>query len=96
MLATLAALVFMFLWRGAAEEANQPPVTVTQTQTETTTTTTTRGFSLLPDRSTNAPEEPAPPAEPGEPVEPVEPDGQGGGSIIDDLLNEADRVLRGQ
>lgn len=39
-LAILAGIVLFFLWRSAAEEANEPPpapVTVTQTQTETTT-----------------------------------------------------------
>ncbi|WP_018297813.1 hypothetical protein [Corynebacterium lubricantis] len=39
-LAVLAGIVLFFMWRSAAEEANQPPpapVTVTQTQTETTT-----------------------------------------------------------
>ena len=39
-LAVLATLVLFFMWRGAAQEANQPPpppVTVTQTETSTTT-----------------------------------------------------------
>ncbi|MDY5784599.1 hypothetical protein [Corynebacterium sp.] len=43
-LATIAAVVFMFLWRGAANEANRTPetVTVTQTQQQTITETTTQ------------------------------------------------------
>lgn len=40
-IATAAGIVLFFLWRGAAAEANKPPVTVTQTQTQTVTTTAT-------------------------------------------------------
>ncbi|AQQ14303.1 hypothetical protein CGLAU_01560 [Corynebacterium glaucum] len=65
-IAVAAATVLFFLWRGAAAEADKPPVTVTQTATEvvTTTETTTRRPSLFGrDETTQAPA-PAP----GEPT----------------------------
>ena len=67
-LSFLSALVLFFLWRGAAAEADKPPVTetstVTQTTTATTTSTTTKLPSIFGDRdnptATLAPDEPAP------------------------------------
>lgn len=67
-LSFLAALVLFFLWRGAAAEADKPPVTetstVTQTTTATTTSTTTKLPSIFGDRdnptATLPPDEPAP------------------------------------
>lgn len=93
-LATLAAVVFMFLWRGAAEEANQPPetVTVTQTQTATSTVTTTKRPSLLPERGPSS--EPALPSELPTEVPTQVQDEVGG--LIDSLLNEADRAIQGR
>lgn len=63
-IAAVAATVLFFLWRGAAAEANKPPVTQTVTQTKmvTTTETTTRRPSLFGDRDqteTRSPSEPA-------------------------------------
>lgn len=63
-IAAAAATVLFFLWRGAAAEADKPPITVTQTATEvvTTTETTTRRPSLFGrDETTQAPA-------PGEPT----------------------------
>lgn len=97
-LATLAAVVFMFLWRGAAEEANQPPetVTITQTQTTTSTVTTTKRPSLFPGRGGS--DEPALPSElPTELPTEVPPQVQDEvGGLIDSLLNEADRAIQGR
>ena len=67
-LSFLSALVLFFLWRGAAAEADKPPVTETSTVTQTTTATTTSTTAKLPsifgDRdnptATLAPDEPAP------------------------------------
>lgn len=87
-LATLAALLFLMLWRGAAQEANQPPetVTVTQTQTETTTATTTR----LPDLPTSLPTLlPDAPELPSELPPEIENLGEDVGGWLDSLLNEA-------
>lgn len=93
-LATLAAVVFMFLWRSAAEEANQPPetVTVTQTQTATSTVTTTKRPSLLPERGPSS--EPALPSELPTEVPTQVQDEVGG--LIESLLNEADRAVQGR
>lgn len=67
-LSFIAAVVLAVLWRGAAAEADKPPVTetstVTQTTTATTTSTTTKLPSIFGDRdnptATLAPDEPAP------------------------------------
>ena len=67
-LSFIAAVVLAVLWRGAAAEADKPPVTetstVTQTTTATTTSTTTKLPSIFGDRdnptATLAPDEPVP------------------------------------
>lgn len=104
--ATVAATVLFFLWRGAAAEADQPPVTVTQTQTVTTTETTTKRPSLFgrdggTATSVTAPQEPAPQnpgapggqQEPGLPAIEVPPELRG---IFDELREGAESVIQGQ
>lgn len=105
-IATVAATVLFFLWRGATAEADKPPVTVTQTQTVTTTETTTKRPSLFgrdgeSATSVTAPQEPAPqnPAVPGEPAAPglpaieVPPELR---DIFDELRDGAESVIQGQ
>lgn len=105
-IATVAATVLFFLWRGAAAEADKPPVTVTQTHTVTTTETTTKRPSLFgrdggTATSVTAPQEPAPqnPGAPGEPAAPglpaieVPPELRG---IFDELREGAESVIQGQ
>lgn len=105
-IATVAATVLFFLWRGAAAEADKPPVTVTQTHTVTTTETTTKRPSLFgrdggSATSVTAPQEPAPqnPAAPGEPAAPglpaieVPPELRG---IFDELREGAESAFQGQ
>lgn len=105
-IAAVAATVLFFLWRGAAAEADKPPVTVTQTQTVTTTETTTKRPSLFgrdgeSATSVTAPQEPAPqnPAVPGEPAAPglpaieVPPELRG---IFDELREGAESAIQGQ
>lgn len=101
--AAVAATVLFFLWRGAAAEADKPPVTVTQTQTVTTTETTTKRPSLFGrDESTKPtrPQEPTP-AEPTAPTEPepapprveIPPELRG---LFDELRDGAESVVQGQ
>lgn len=98
-LSFIAAVVLAVLWRGAAAEADKPPVTetstVTQTTTETTTETTTKFPSIFRDRdnptATLQPPEPAP--DPGEIEREIR---DGARDILDQLRGGADEYLQEQ
>lgn len=100
-LSFIAAVVLAVLWRGAAAEANKPPVTetstVTQTTTEreTTTETTTKFPSIFRDRdnptATLEPTEPAP--DPNEIEREIR---DGARDILDQLRGGADEYLQEQ
>ncbi|WKD56810.1 hypothetical protein CAPI_01160 [Corynebacterium capitovis DSM 44611] len=99
-LAALTAIVFMFLWRGAASEAQRVPETVTVTQTQTTTqtttqnTTTTRRTGLLGGDSTASQLPTVLPSELPTQIPPEVRDNAG--SLLDDLVNGANSLLQGQ
>lgn len=98
-LSFIAAVVLAVLWRGAAAEADKPPVTetstVTQTTTETKTETTTKFPSIFRDRdnltATLEPTEPAP--DPGELEREIR---DGARDILDQLRGGADEYLQEQ
>lgn len=98
-LSFVAAVVLFFLWRGAAAEADKPPVTqtstVTQTTTETKTETTTKFPSIFRDRedptATLAPVEPAP--NPSELEREIRDNAR---DILDQLRGGADEYLQEQ
>ena len=98
-LSFLSALVLFFLWRGAAAEADKPPVTetntVTQTTTATTTSTTTKLPSIFGDRdnptATLAPDEPA--TDPSDIEREIR---EGARDILDQLRVGADEYLQEQ
>lgn len=100
-LSFIAAVVLAVLWRGAAAEANKPPVTetstVTQTTTETTTETTTKFPSIFRDRNdptaTLEPTEPVPAPDPGELEREIR---DGARDILDQLRGGADEYLQEQ
>lgn len=95
----VAAVSLFFLWRGAAAEANKPPVTETVTQTttqvETTTKTTTKFPSIFGERdnptATLPPDEPAP-IDPEIPRE-IRDDAR---DILDQLRQGADQFIQEQ
>ena len=101
-LSFVAAVVLFFLWRGAAAEADKPPVTqtstVTQTTTETKTETTTKFPSIFRDRenptATLDPLEPAP--EPNDPSDIEREIREGARDILDQLRVGADEYLQEQ
>ncbi|MGV0373730.1 hypothetical protein ACUY2A_10155 [Corynebacterium pilbarense] len=98
-LSFIAAVVLAVLWRGAAAEADKPPVTetstVTQTTTETKTETTTKFPSIFRDRdnptATLEPMEPAP--DPNEIEREIR---DGARDILDQLRGGADEYLQEQ
>ena len=98
-LSFIAAVVLAVLWRGAAAEADKPPVTetstVTQTTTETKTETTTRFPSIFRDR-----DDPTATLEPTEPMpDPNEIEREirdGARDILDQLRGGADEYLQEQ
>ena len=98
-LSFIAAVVLAVLWRGAAAEADKPPVTetstVTQTTTETKTETTTKFPSIFRDRdnptATLEPTEPAP--DPNEIEREIR---DGARDILDQLRGGADEYLQEQ
>ena len=98
-LSFIAAVVLAVLWRGAAAEADKPPVTqtstVTQTTTETKTETTTKFPSIFRDRedptATLAPVEPAP--NPSELEREIRDNAR---DILDQLRGGADEYLQEQ
>lgn len=100
-LSFVAAVVLFFLWRGAAAEADKPPVTqtstVTQTTTETKTETTTKFPSIFRDRenptATLAPLEPAPAPAPGDIEREIRENAR---DILDQLRVGADEYLQEQ
>ena len=100
-LSFIAAVVLAVLWRGAAAEADKPPVTetstVTQTTTETTTETTTKFPSIFRDRdnptATLEPTEPVPAPDPGELEREIR---DGARDILDQLRGGADEYLQEQ
>lgn len=86
-IAAVAGVVLFFLWRGAAAEADKPPVTVTQTQTVTTTETTTKRPSIFGSHDDSTPS-----THPGEPLpQPT----AGRGEPNDDFQLEVPSELRG-
>ena len=101
-LSFIAAVVLAVLWRGAAAEADKPPVTqtstVTQTTTETKTETTTKFPSIFRDRenptATLDPLEPAP--EPNDPSDIEREIREGARDILDQLRVGADEYLQEQ
>ena len=101
-LSFIAAVVLAVLWRGAAAEADKPPVTqtstVTQTTTETKTETTTKFPSIFRDRenptATLDPLEPAP--EPNDPSDIEREIREGARDILDQLRVGADDYLQEQ
>ena len=101
-LSFISAVVLFFLWRGAAAEADKPPVTqtstVTQTTTETKTETTTKFPSIFRDRenptATLDPLEPAP--EPNDPSDIEREIREGARDILDQLRVGADEYLQEQ
>lgn len=100
-LSFVAAVVLFFLWRGAAAEADKPPVTqtstVTQTTTETKTETTTKFPSIFRDRenptATLDPLEPAPAPAPGDIEREIRENAR---DILDQLRVGADEFLQEQ
>lgn len=100
-LSFIAAVVLAVLWRGAAAEANKPPVTetstVVQTTTETKTETTTKFPSIFRDRNnptaTLEPTEPVPAPDPGELEREIR---DGARDILDQLRGGADEYLQEQ
>lgn len=100
-LSFIAAVVLAVLWRGAAAEANKPPVTetstVVQTTTETKTETTTKFPSIFRDRdnptATLEPTEPGPAPDPGELEREIR---DGARDILDQLRGGADEYLQEQ
>ncbi|MDC7107844.1 hypothetical protein [Corynebacterium afermentans] len=100
-LSFIAAVVLAVLWRGAAAEADKPPVTetstVTQTTTETKTETTTKFPSIFRDRdnptATLEPTEPVPAPDPGELEREIR---DGARDILDQLRGGADEYLQEQ
>lgn len=98
-LSFVSAVVLAVLWRGAAAEADKPPVTetstVTQTTTETKTETTTKFPSIFRDRdnptATLEPMEPAP--DPNEIEREIR---DGARDILDQLRGGADEYLQEQ
>lgn len=101
-LSFISAVVLFFLWRGAAAEADKPPVTqtstVTQTTTETKTETTTKFPSIFRDRenptATLDPLEPTP--EPNDPSDIEREIREGARDILDQLRVGADEYLQEQ
>ena len=93
-IALCAGTVLFFLWRGAAAEADKPPVTSTVTETavttETVTETTTKRPKLLPDRGRGESGETVAPTEPAVEV-PTELRG-----LFDDIVSGAESALQGQ
>ena len=91
------------LWRGAAAEADKPPVTETSTvvqtttERETTTETTTKFPSIFRDRdnptATLEPTEPVPAPDPGELEREIR---DGARDILDQLRGGADEYLQEQ
>lgn len=100
-LSFIAAVVLAVLWRGAAAEADKPPVTetstVTQTTTETTTETTTKFPSIFRDRNnptaTLEPTEPAPAPDSSDIEREIR---DGARDILDQLRGGADEYLQEQ
>lgn len=100
-LSFIAAVVLAVLWRGAAAEANKPPVTETSTivqtttERETKTETTTKFPSIFRDRdnptATLEPTEPAP--DPNEIEREIR---DGARDILDQLRGDADEYLQEQ
>ena len=100
-LSFIAAVVLAVLWRGAAAEADKPPVTETSTvvqtttERETTTETTTKFPSIFRDRdnptATLEPTEPAP--DPNEIEREIR---DGARDILDQLRGGADEYLQEQ
>ena len=100
-LSFIAAVVLAVLWRGAAAEANKPPVTETSTivqtttERETKTETTTKFPSIFRDRdnptATLEPTEPAP--DPNEIEREIR---DGARDILDQLRGGADEYLQEQ
>ncbi len=93
----VAAVSLFFLWRGAAAEANKPPVTETVTQTttqvETSIQTTTKFPSIFGERDN--PTATLPPDEP-EPLEPPRDIRDDARDILDQLRDSADAYLQEQ
>ena len=102
-LSFIAAVVLAVLWRGAAAEANKPPVTETSTVVQTTTEretkteTTTKFPSIFRDRdnptATLEPTEPVPAPDPGELEREIR---DGARDILDQLRGDADEYLQEQ
>lgn len=100
-LSFIAAVVLAVLWRGAAAEADKPPVTetstVVQTTTETKTETTTKFPSIFRDRdnptATLEPTEPVPAPDPNEIEREIR---DGARDILDQLRGGADEYLQEQ
>ena len=100
-LSFIAAVVLAVLWRGAAAEADKPPVTetstVVQTTTETKTETTTKFPSIFRDRNdptaTLEPTEPVPAPDPSEIEREIR---DGARDILDQLRGGADEYLQEQ
>ena len=99
-LSFIAAVVLAVLWRGAAAEADKPPVTetstVTQTTTETKTETTTKFPSIFRDRdnpTATLEPEPVPAPDPGELEREIR---DGARDILDQLRGGADEYLQEQ
>ena len=100
-LSFIAAVVLAVLWRGAAAEADKPPVTetstVVQTTTETKTETTTKFPSIFRDRNdptaTLEPTEPVPAPDPSEIEREIR---DGARDILDQLRGSADEYLQEQ
>ncbi|OHR21444.1 hypothetical protein [Corynebacterium sp. HMSC034A01] len=99
-LSFIAAVVLAVLWRGAAAEADKPPVTetstVTQTTTETKTETTTKFPSIFRDRdnpTATLEPEPVPAPDPNEIEREIR---DGARDILDQLRGGADEYLQEQ
>ena len=99
-LSFIAAVVLAVLWRGAAAEADKPPVTetstVTQTTTETKTETITKFPSIFRDRdnpTATLEPEPVPAPDPGELEREIR---DGARDILDQLRGGADEYLQEQ
>ncbi|MHA5282183.1 hypothetical protein [Corynebacterium sp. CQ3829_602738] len=102
-LSFIAAVVLAVLWRGAAAEADKPPVTETSTivqtttERETKTETTTKFPSIFRDRdnptATLEPTEPVPAPDPGELEREIR---DGARDILDQLRGGADEYLQEQ
>ena len=96
-LSFIAAVVLAVLWRGAAAEADKPPVTETSTVTQTKTETTTKFPSIFRDRdnltATLEPTEPVPAPDPGELEREIR---DGARDILDQLRGGADEYLQEQ